>query len=329
MAEILSARGHHVTFAGPRKAATHLITEAGYPFDEYRVKGIPRRFGPGLVRSIALAAAAPISCVSILRRRRPDVVMGAGGYASGPMVASAGIQRIPTALTEADAHFGLANRLAAPFADRVFLSFPIAGLTGRKYRVTGRPIPARSRVTSRPEARGLFGLPLEGQVVLIFGGSQGARRLNEAALQAFASSGPSVLHLCGERDFSELVKRPRRDDYVLLAFTDEFGAALASADLVVSRAGGSVWEVAAAGRPAILVPYPHATADHQRKNAEYFAASGGAKLIAEADLNLRGVVEDLLADQDRLDEMGTAMNSLSRPRAAEDVAEELIALGSA
>lgn len=254
--------------------------------------------------------------------------MGAGGYASGPMVASAGIQRIPTALTEADAHFGLANRVATPFADRVFLSFPIAGLVGPKYRVTGRPIPARSRVTSRSEARIRFGLPLDRPVVLVFGGSQGARRLNEATLDAFALAGPSILHLCGERDFSELVERPRRDDYVLLGFTDEFGAALASSDLVVSRAGGSVWEVAAAARPAILVPYPHATADHQRKNAEYFAANGGAKLIAESDLDLRSAVEELLADPDRLAEMANSMRSLSRPRAAADVAEELIALGA-
>ena len=179
------------------------------------------------------------------------------------MVLAAGALRIPAALTEADAHLGLANRLAAPFARRVFFAFPIEGLEGPKYQVVGRPIPERSRSADQAAARQAFGLPAEGPVVLVFGGSQGSRRLNEAALEAFAEEGPAVLHLAGERDYPELARASAARDYRLLPFTDEFGAALAAADLVVARAGGSVWEVAAAGKPALLVPYPHATADHQ------------------------------------------------------------------
>lgn len=247
---------------------------------------------------------------------------------AGPMVLAAGLLRIPAALTEADAHFGLANRLAAPFAKRVFLSFPIAGLDGPKYEVVGRPIPARSRAAGAEEARRLFGLPVAGDVVLVFGGSQGARRLNEAALDAWADDGPAVLHLAGERDFPELERCRRRDDYRLLAFTDDFGAALAAADLVVARAGGSVWEVAAAGKPALLVPYPHATADHQTANARYFERGGGAVVVREDELDLAGQVGALLAEPATLRRMGTAMGSLARPDAAEVVAEELIALAS-
>ena len=324
----MTARGHLVTFAGPRRVESRLVTDAGYDFDDYRVDGFPREIGFRLLRSAALAVAAPVSCLAILRRRKPDCVLGGGGYAAGPMVASAGIRGIPAALSEADAHFGLANRLAAPFAGRVFLSFPIAGLDGPKFHVTGRPIPARSRVTDRAWARRTFGLPADGPVVLIFGGSQGASRLNQAALDSFASAGPAVLHLCGEREFSVLRNRVTRTDYALLPFTDEFGAALAAADLVVSRAGGSVWEVAAAGRPAILVPYPHATGDHQRKNAEHFADAGGALLVAEAELDLPSEVNEILGDPARLAEMGAAMHRLARPSAADDVAEELIALAT-
>jgi UDP-N-acetylglucosamine--N-acetylmuramyl-(pentapeptide) pyrophosphoryl-undecaprenol N-acetylglucosamine transferase len=242
------------------------------------------------------------------------------------MVLAAGLLRIPAALTEADAHLGLANRLAAPFAQRVFLAFPIDGLDGAKYPVVGRPIPARARPPAPEAARAVFGLPASGPVVLVFGGSQGSRRLNQAVLEAFAEDGPAVLHLAGERDFHELEQHPLREDYHLLAFTDAFGAALAAADLVVARAGGSVWEVAAAGKPALLVPYRHATGDHQAKNARYFERGGGAIVVAEPELDLRRQAEELLADPDRLARMGAAMHGLAKPEAAEAVAEELIAL---
>ena len=121
----------------------------------------------------------------------------------------------------------------------------------------------------------------------------------------------------------------KRPDYRLLPFTDDFGAALSAADLVVARAGGSVWEVAAAGKPALLVPYPHATADHQTKNARYFERGGGAVVVPETELDLRGKVEGLLAEPARLERMAEAMRSLARPDAADEIAEELIALAAA
>jgi UDP-N-acetylglucosamine--N-acetylmuramyl-(pentapeptide) pyrophosphoryl-undecaprenol N-acetylglucosamine transferase len=297
--------------------------------DVFRVEGFPRTPSVRLARALARAALAPAACVQILRRRRPDVVLGAGGYVAGPMVLAAGVRRIPAALAEADSHLGLANRLAAPFARRIFLAFPLDGVQGPKYRVVGRPIPARSRPVGRADARRSFSLPAEASVVLVFGGSQGARALNEAALAAFAADGPAVLHLSGERDFAALAGRPRRADYRLLPFTDDFGAALSAADLVVARAGGSVWEVAAAGRPALLVPYPYATADHQAKNARFFASRGGAVVVPESELDLRARVEELLADPQRLARMADAMRALARPDAAEIVAEELITLASA
>jgi len=275
-----------------------------------------------------LAALAPVACVRILRRRRPDVVLGGGGYAAGPMVLAAALLRIPAALTEADAHLGLANRLALPFARRVFLAFPIEGRDGPKYRVVGRPVPARSRPIDPAEARRRFGLPAVGPVVLVFGGSQGARALNAAAVEAFATEGPAVLHLCGERDHAALVPRVSREGYRLLPFTDDFGAALSAADVVVARSGGSAWEIAAAGKPAVLVPYPHATADHQAKNARHFERGGGAVVVPEAELDLRRRVEELLADPERRARMGAAMLALARPDAADAVAEELIALAS-
>jgi UDP-N-acetylglucosamine--N-acetylmuramyl-(pentapeptide) pyrophosphoryl-undecaprenol N-acetylglucosamine transferase len=164
-------------------------------------------------------------------------------------------------------------------------------------------------------------------VLVVFGGSQGARSLNELTVESFGASGPAVLHLSGERDYERLRGRVKRDDYVLEPFTDDFGAAIGAADLVLARAGGSVWEVAAAGRPAILVPYPFATGDHQAKNAAFFERAGGAIVLAESDLGrVPELARSLLDDPDRLTEMGEAMTRVARPDAAAEIAEELIAL---
>ena len=320
-----------MTFAGsPDRVEARLVPEAGFELDSFTVAGLPRRPGLGLVRALVRGVGAVRACGRILAARRPDVVLGAGGYVGGPMVLAAALRRIPTALLEADAHFGLANRLAAPFARRVFLSFPIEGREGRKYRVTGRPIPARSQAEEPKEARRRFDLPAEGTVLLVFGGSQGARRLNQLAVETFTAEGPPVLHLAGERDYPSLRERVSRPGYRLLPFTDDFGAALGAADLALARAGGAVWELAAAGVPAVLVPYPHATADHQTLNARYFARGGGAILVPESELSaVPALLRSLLADTDKLEEMRAAMLGLARPGAAEEIAEELIALASA
>jgi UDP-N-acetylglucosamine--N-acetylmuramyl-(pentapeptide) pyrophosphoryl-undecaprenol N-acetylglucosamine transferase len=331
VAEALRARGAAVTFAGsPKRFEAKLVPEAGFAFDAFEVSGLPRRPGFAQARAAMRAAGAVRACRRILSRRNPGVVLGGGGYAAGPMVLAAAGRRIPASLMEADAHLGLANRLAAPFARRIFLSFPIAGREGGKYRVTGRPIPHVSRVTmSREEARSRFFFD-HGPLLLVFGGSQGARSLNELAVESFGAAGPAVLHLTGERDFSSIVGRVSRPDYRVLPFAPDFGAALAAADLVLARAGGSVWELAAAERPAVLVPYPFATADHQTKNARYFERAGGAIVIPETELGLvPGLVRSLLDDRARLDEMGEAMRRVARPDAADEIAEELMSLAAA
>jgi UDP-N-acetylglucosamine--N-acetylmuramyl-(pentapeptide) pyrophosphoryl-undecaprenol N-acetylglucosamine transferase len=328
VAEALERRGVRVTFAGsPDRIEARLVPEAGYELDTFRISGLPRRPSLALARALLLAGRAPRACARILQERGPDVVLGGGGYVAGPMVYAAARRRIPTALMEADAHLGLANRLAAPFSRRIFLSFPIDGRDGAKYRVTGRPIPARSRPLPQPEGRRLFGLPEVGPVLLVFGGSLGARLLNELALDAFGAVGPAVLHLCGTRDYDELRARVSRPDYRLFAFTEEFGAALGASDLVLARAGGSVWELAAAGKPAVLVPGLFATGDHQTKNARYFEHGGGAVVVPEAEAGRApDVIRSLLDDPRRLADMSKAMLRLARPNAAEDIAEELIAL---
>jgi UDP-N-acetylglucosamine--N-acetylmuramyl-(pentapeptide) pyrophosphoryl-undecaprenol N-acetylglucosamine transferase len=317
-----------VTFAGtPDRVESRLVPEAGFALDTFPVTGLPRRPSAAQVRAAWLASAAPAHCLSILRKRRPDVVLGAGGYVAGPMVVAARLRRIPAAVTEADAHLGLANRLAAPFAQRLLLAYDIPGRTGRKVRVVGRPIPRAHRGATQEEGRKRFGFPLDAPVVAVFGALAGARSLNELALGAWGEEGPCVLHIAGERDYEALRDRVSRDGYVLLAQTEHFGEALAAADVAVSRAGGTVWELAAAGVPSILVPYPHATADHQTLNARHFERGGGAVVVPDAEVDrIPGLVAELLADSARLERMRKAMLALARPDAAEDVAEELVAL---
>ncbi|MDQ4019572.1 MAG: UDP-N-acetylglucosamine--N-acetylmuramyl-(pentapeptide) pyrophosphoryl-undecaprenol N-acetylglucosamine transferase [Actinomycetota bacterium] len=329
VAEALRRRGVTVTFAGAQRAEATLVPKASFPLDGFAVEGIPRRIGLSAIRAVGRAAGAVPAALRIVRRRRPDVVLGGGGYVAGPVALAAASLRIPVALMEADAHLGLANRLAAPVARRVFLAFPIDGRDGPKYRVVGRPIPERSRPVSRAAARERFGLLAAELVVLAVGGSQGARALNEAAIEAWADEGPAVLHLCGAAHVDALRRRVSRPDYVVLGFTDDFGAALGAADLVVARAGGSVWEVAAAAKPALLVPYPHATADHQTKNARFFEQGGGAVVVPEDELDLGRQAGELLADPVRLAAMAEAMRRLARPDAADVVAEEMLALARA
>jgi len=330
VAEALRERGVQVTFAGsPERIEARLVPAHGYPFDAFLVSGFPRRPSVALLRSLFRAGRAPTACVRILRRRRPHVVLGGGGFVAGPMVLAARVLRIPTALTEADAHLGLANRLAAPLAQRVFLAYEIPDRSGRKYRVTGRPVLRSHQGVTQAEGRRRFGLPVDRPVLGFFGALAGARSLNDFAVQAYGRRGPAVLHLSGERDYERLRPLVERDDYVLVPTTDEFGAALAAPDLAISRAGGTVWELAAAGTPSVLVPYPHATSDHQTLNARQFERAGGAVVVPENELDrVPDLVDELLGDPNRLARMRSAMLGMARPKAAAEIAEELIELAA-
>jgi UDP-N-acetylglucosamine--N-acetylmuramyl-(pentapeptide) pyrophosphoryl-undecaprenol N-acetylglucosamine transferase len=317
-----------VTFAGsPDRVEARLVPEAGFELDTFRISGLPRQPSLALARALVLAGAAPRACRRILRSRQPDVVLGAGGYVAGPMVFAARTLRIPAALTEADARLGLANRLAAPFAQRLFLAYPIETRFRAKARVVGRPIPARSRPVPQADAREMFELPAEKRILGVFGALAGARALNEFVVETWGSSGPPILHVTGQRDYQVVRRQVRRDDYRVIPETERFGAALSAVDLVLGRSGSTVWEIAAAGRPAIFVPYPFATGDHQAANAEHFVRTGGAIMVRELELDdVAELVRSLLDDEPRLRRMSRAMLAAARPNAAEEIADGLVAL---
>ncbi len=270
------------------------------------VEGISRSNPLKAVRAVVKSAAALGSAARLLRRHRADAVLGGGGYVAGPVGMAAVLRGTPLVLTEADSHLGLTNRLLAARARRVCLAFPIEGRDGDRYLLTGRPVPPT--ITDRDQARAEFGLEPGELTVLVFGGSLGARSINETAVKAFADAPYRILHVAGRRDFPTLTAPG--DHYVLRDYVVPFGIALAAADLAVARAGGSVFELAQYGLPSVLIPYPHASGNHQDANARWMAQNGAATVLAgrRADRPRRCAreVDALVDDEPRRRAMATA-----------------------
>jgi UDP-N-acetylglucosamine--N-acetylmuramyl-(pentapeptide) pyrophosphoryl-undecaprenol N-acetylglucosamine transferase len=332
IADALRERGADVLFLGGERAEAELVPAAGYRFFPLRVAGIDRKNPLKALRAVVLAGGATVAARRILKRERVDAVVGGGGYVAGPVGAAAVELRLPLVLTEADSHLGITNRMLGPRARKVFLAFPIDGREPPRYEVVGRPVPRGTGTADRAAARARFGLPADGPCLLVFGGSLGARTINNAAIDAFGAAAPCpVLHASGRRDYDDLRARLEAlgspPHYRLEPFVQPFADALAAADIAVARAGGSVFELAAAGIPSVLVPYPHATADHQTGNARWMADGGAAVVVPDAELDgprLAREVGTLLASPDRLHAMAAAARRLARLDAADRIADEVL-----
>lgn len=339
VADALREDGHRVVFVGGSREEARLVPEAGYELRQIEVEGFSRSNPLKALRAGGKAIGAVAASRRILRDVRPDAVMGGGGYVAGVIGAAAVLSRTPLVLTEADSHLGISNRALHRWARRVCLGFPIAGRDGPTFRVTGRPVPPPW--TDRDAARAHFGLDARTPTVLVFGGSLGARSVNQAALAGLADLSAAaldgsaervsvaVLHASGRRDYEELVGSvPEGGAYRLFDYLSPLSQALAASDLVVARSGGSIAEITAHGRPAILVPYPHASADHQTANARWMATEGAATVIADPELTadgLRAAVSSLLDDPAALRRMAEASAVLARPDAARTIADEVLA----
>ncbi len=339
VAEAVAASGAQVRFVGTERGIeVRAVPEAGFPLDLLSVRGIKGRGVAGLVTGLARLPGAFFESLAILRTFRPDVVLGVGGYASGPVVATAVLARIPTVIMEQNSVPGVTNRILGRFVDRVCATYPPGSyFPVAKVVQTGNPIRAAivERIRSAVEASAARTAP--GPRLLVLGGSQGARAINDAMMRAAPEMlrripGLSILHQTGRRD-EDRVRRSYGDlaapggPIEVAAFIEDMADAYASADLVLSRAGATTLaELAVAGRPAILVPFPHATDDHQTKNAEAFVAAGGALLIPQAELEGTawvGQVERIAVDADRRRAMARAMRTLARPDATRRVLDVL------
>ena len=332
VAELLAANGYEVSFAGARgRIEAELVPDAGYPIELFDLTGIDRHSPVRAARAVALAARSLPAAAGLIDRIDPSVVVGGGGFVVGPVGLAAVRKGVPLVLTEADRRLGLANRMLRRRAAALCLAFPIEGVDGPGVEVTGRPVERSVVAGDRAAARRRFGIPEDGRCLLVTGGSLGALSINLAAIEAFGEAGSrdfDVIHISGKRDFDRIrTMLDRLEDpsgYHLLDYEPTLGDSLAASDLAVSRSGGSVFELAATSKPAVLIPYPHASADHQTANARWMEGAGAAVLLPDDQLDsasLDRVVGGLFDDPERLARMSAAAGSLARVDAAERVAQ--------
>jgi UDP-N-acetylglucosamine--N-acetylmuramyl-(pentapeptide) pyrophosphoryl-undecaprenol N-acetylglucosamine transferase len=340
--QALVARGHPaeaIHFVGSRRGIERrLVPEAGFRVTLLPGRGIARRFTLDNAAAVGGLLVALGQAVALVSRRRPSVVVSVGGYASVPCALAATVLRVPIVVAEQNAVPGAANRLAARVARASAVSF--AGTRLPRAVLTGNPV--RSEVlavarhpAAREAARQALDLPPDAVVVAAFGGSLGARRINDAVLALAGAwrqrSGIAIRHVVGVRDWDEISAAAAALPggaglvYQQVRYEDRMDLVYAAADLAVCRAGAStVAELAAVGLGAILVPLPGAPGDHQTANAMALVTAGAAVLIADRDLNgtsLAEVLAPLLADKDRLAALSEAARRLGRPGAAGAVAQ--------
>ena len=317
--------GATVEFVGSKSGIeTTLVPNAGYPLHALHLTGLAGN-PVARARAATLFARAITTCRRIIQRIRPGAVLGVGGYASAPAVVAARTLGVPTLLHEQNSVPGRVNRVASRLVEETLVTFPEAERHFGKSSWVGMPTRREFFGASREEA--LESLGLESPVCVIFGGSGGALKLNLAAVEAFSGPTPyTVVQVSGRRDFARLSTENLR--HRILEYVDDIWRYLAAADVVVSRAGaGSLFDMAAVGRAAILVPFPFATGDHQLHNARYFSERGAAELMRDDEVtavSLRRRVENLLGDDKRRGELSGRMAALATPGAADEVARRLL-----
>lgn len=335
VADELKARcAAEILFVGTaRGLESRLVPQAGYPLELIRVGQLNNVSLATRLRTVADLPTGLMQCVRLLRRFRPDVVMGVGGYASGPAMGAAILLRIPTLAFEPNAVPGLANRLIGRRVTAAAVNFAPAAQYFRNAQITGIPVRAEFFHLA-PRAAGA---PPH---LLVFGGSQGARVLNRmlpeiAGSLLAAVPGLTILHQAGARHAESTLAAYRAsgappDRWQVAAFLDDMPRRFEAADLVLSRSGAStVAELSAAGKPAVLIPFPQAADDHQRRNAEVMAEAGAARMLLEADLTpalLLGNLADLLGGQAKLQTMAKNAHALAHPDAAQRIAGMTMAL---
>jgi UDP-N-acetylglucosamine--N-acetylmuramyl-(pentapeptide) pyrophosphoryl-undecaprenol N-acetylglucosamine transferase len=335
-------RSVQVSFVGTAAGLeARVVPREGYPLDLIRVSGLKGKSVFERVRGVVALPRAAVDAWRVITSRRPEVVVGVGGFASGPVLALAWLRRVPTLVLEQNARPGLTNRLLAPIVRAAAVNFEEAlAFFPRTGFVAGNPVRAEFFTPADEEANGQSeqATPRERAArVLIVGGSQGAHAINVAMVAAaprLATADPrlAITHQSGARDVAlvrDAFERAGLDARVE-AFIHEMDREMKRADLVIARAGATTLsELAAAGRPALLVPLPTATDDHQRRNAEAFASAGGAVVVDQRDLTgdrLAVEIEALVADPVRLAAMGRAARTLARPDAASRIADRVYEL---
>lgn len=330
VAEELLARGHQARFVGTaRGLEARLCPQKGFALDLIDVTGLKRKSWRELASSLARLPRALGQSLALLRRHHPDVVVGVGGYASGPLVLAAALAGRPTAILEQNSVPGMTNRILGRLVERVFGAFAAAArfFPRRKFLLVGNPVRRQLLEAKTAPAAREFRL-------LALGGSQGAHAVNELvseAMQLLAAEGraPRLLHQSGAADVAALRRKYAEAGLMveLRDFIDDMGAAYRSAALVISRAGASTLaELTALGLPALLIPFPSAADDHQTENARELEAAGAARLLKQEETtprDLARIIAALAADPAELERMSAASRRLGRPRAHVEIVDAL------
>lgn len=330
-------KGADILFVvGRRRIESELLTDHGYRAKAIDVEGLK---GRGWKKGISVVFKLPgslIESLAIIREFSPRLVLGMGGYSAGPMCLAARLMRIPTAIHEQNSYPGLTNRMLSRIVDRVFISFEEsrAYLKAKSITLTGNPVRKElfSERDKPSEKTNAF-------TILVVGGSQGAKAINEVFAEALAKlnaegRNPNVIHQTGPLDHERAVQdyRKRGLKAALFPFIREMTAAYQQADLVVSRAGATtIFELAALGKPSILVPYPYATNQHQEMNARSLVQAGGAEMIHQSELTaarLSKLLVQYMEQPSALREMAKRAQEMGRPHAVKVIADHLVAMTS-
>jgi UDP-N-acetylglucosamine--N-acetylmuramyl-(pentapeptide) pyrophosphoryl-undecaprenol N-acetylglucosamine transferase len=337
--------GSETMFVGTtRGLETNVVPREGFELITIAARGVMGKGAGGALQGLALVPLGVAQCLAVCRRRRPDLAIGIGGYTSPPLILAAFLLGIKRVIVEPNVYPGVANRVMAPIANLVFVSFAdaVSHFGSNKTRIVGTPI-RREFLQAQPAEPAM-----KGPTLLILGGSQGARSINRAmvvALPALIAAHPGlrVIHQTGERDYEDVASAYRSyrttnspAQMEVVPFLYDMPRVFRQADLIVSRSGATtVAEITACGKPAVLIPFPHAIHGHQDRNARVLERAGAAQVIADARLSgelLADAISALLARPDRLREMARCSKSLGQADAAQQVVaacRELVGAGGA
>ena len=332
-----------IIFVGTREGLeSEIVPRYGYPIEFIEVAGFQRKLSLDTIKSTFKLLAGLIDALKLIRKIKPDLVVGTGGYVCGPVLFLAALQGILTCIQEQNAMPGVTNKILAHFVKKVFLGYQEAGkyFGGNSEKLfTGNPIRKEILEVSRAVAIEKLKLDPAKKTILVSGGSRGARSINDAmALVDTSLAGRSdvqVIHITGETGHEKFIGQVEKnvlmsDNIKVFSYMHDMPLALAAADLAVFRSGAiGLAELMAKGIPSILVPYPYATANHQEYNARAVEGAGAAVVILDRELTgeiLLKQIESLLTDESRLQKMKAAAKALGRPEAAEDIARKVLAL---
>ncbi|EQB62817.1 MAG: hypothetical protein RBG1_1C00001G0396 [candidate division Zixibacteria bacterium RBG-1] len=326
-----------VYFMGTKRGLeAKILPERGYKLFYLSVRGLKRGLNLSIFKVIFFLMKSMVESIKILRQIQPQAVIGTGGYVSAPAVLAASLMRIPTFIQEQNSFPGITTRILSLFAKKVFLAYDESQKyfwVKKKLKVTGNPVRPEIFKTDKTSAMKKFNLEQDKKTVLILGGSQGASSINNAVLEDLNSSaqelGFQVLWQTGEKDYQKIKENleDSKNPVQIFNFIEDMSSAYAACDLVVSRAGAiTLSEITGCGKPAILIPYPYATAGHQKYNAQVLEKNGAAIVIEEKNLQqvtLLSKTSDLLKDEQKLKQMSGNSKKLGRPNALTEILDEI------